>query len=283
MPAKTASAKSTLGSFGSSTFLLRLDPQVNVNEAIKAYKNDPNVIFVEPNYRGSLAYVPSDPLYPQTRNNLELIGMEEAWDAQQGADSSVKVAVVDSGMDATHPDLSGALDSADSYNFVDDNASVFDASGHGTRVAGIIGATGNNAEGIAGIAFGCQIMSLDVADTSGTITTARVASAINWAVAHGAQVVNLSLDFNADSQILSEACDAASSAGVLLVAAAGNENQGDCARLSGFIPFGFGRGRGLGGWGDPCPVVQLRRHGRQTGRSGGSGRRRLLDDSRRAI
>lgn len=211
---------------GAGTFLLRLDPRIDLDQAVKAYQADPHVLLAEPNYRGTLAGAPTDPLYPQTRDNLTLIGMEAAWAVQPGANAAVKVAVIDSGVDATHPDLAGALDLADSYNFADGNTQIFDASGHGTRVAGIIGATGNNGEGIAGIAYGCQIMALDVADTSGTVTTARVASAVNWAAAHGAQIINLSLSFSGNSQLLQEACDAAAEAGALLVAAAGNENQG---------------------------------------------------------
>ncbi|NQU42006.1 S8 family serine peptidase [bacterium] len=211
----------------SSLWVLRFDPSIDIEAVRVEYAADPNVIYAEPNWQGSLCYAPADPLYAQTSADLSLIGIEQAWEVQEGADASVVVAVIDSGVERYHPDLAPALDLANSWNFVDGNANVFDDLGHGTRVAGIIGAAAGNAEGIAGVAFGCSILSLDVTDPSGVITTADVASAVNWAVAHGAHVVNMSLRFSGQSQALETACQAASDAGVLLVAAAGNENQGD--------------------------------------------------------
>ena len=172
---------------------------------------------------------PPDPLYPQTRADLSLIGIEAAWGVQQGCPSTLKVAVIDSGVDATHPDLSGAVDLANSYNFADANANIFDDLGHGTRVAGILGAQANNAKGIAGVAFGCRLLSLDVADTSGTVTVANVVSAIDWARSKGASVINAGVSFHAASQALASACSAAIQAGAMIVAPAGNENQGDTA------------------------------------------------------
>ncbi|MCX7048808.1 MAG: S8 family serine peptidase, partial [Candidatus Sumerlaeota bacterium] len=180
----------------------------------------------------------------QTAADLALIGMEQAWDAQPGAGgaSPVKVAVIDSGVETVHPDLSGALSLSDSWNFVDGDASVSDDLGHGTRVAGIIGATNGNGFGIAGVAFGCKIISLDVTSSQGAITAADTASAVNWAVAHGAQVINMSLRFDADSRTLREACEAAAAAGVALVAAAGNEGQGDKAVYPASYPCVLGVG-----------------------------------------
>jgi len=215
--------------FESALWVIRLDPATDLEAARKAYAADPNVLYAEVNWEGTLCYVPTDPLYAQTASDLAIIGMEEAWAVQAGCGTGVPpvVAVIDSGVEPYHPDLAPALDLANSWNFTDNNANVFDDLGHGTRVAGIIGAAGNNAEGIAGVAFGCALLSLDVATSAGVVTTADVASAINWAVARGADVVNMSLRFSGASQTLQNACDAAAAAGVLLVAAAGNENQGD--------------------------------------------------------
>ena len=212
-----------------SAFLLSFDPSTDLNAVQAAYSADPNVLYAEPNYLGSLCYTPSDPLYAQTSADLNLIGMPAAWDAQASAGGSapVVVAVIDSGIESYHPDLAPALDLANSWNFADNNAVIQDDTGHGSRVAGVIAAAANNGEGIAGIANGCTILSLDVATSSGVITAANVASAINWAVARGAKVINLSLRFSAESQTLRDACNAAYDAGALLVAAAGNENQGD--------------------------------------------------------
>ncbi len=212
-----------------SAFLLSFDPSTDLEAVQAAYSADPNVLYAEPNYLGSLCYTPSDPLYAQTSADLNLVGMPAAWDVQASAGGSapVVVAVIDSGIESYHPDLAPALDLANSWNFADNNAVIQDDTGHGSRVAGVIAAAANNGEGIAGIANGCTILSLDVATSSGVITAAKVASAINWAVVRGAKVINLSLRFSAESQTLRDACNAAYDAGTLLVAAAGNENQGD--------------------------------------------------------
>jgi subtilisin family serine protease len=151
--------------------------------------------------------------------------MEAAWDQQNGTGPHVVVAVVDSGIDPNHADLQDAVNRMASYNFVENNNTIFDDVGHGTRVAGIIGASAGNGEGSVGIAHGCTLLSLDVATSVGTVTSADVASAINWAVAHQADVINLSLRFESFSQTLTNACNAADNAGSILVAAAGNENQ----------------------------------------------------------
>lgn len=231
------------GAAAPDVWVLAFDPGADVQAAVAEYGADPNVVYAEPNFVGSLSYVPSDPLYAQTSGDLALIGIEAAWDEQAGADASVLVAVIDSGVETVHPDLDGALDLANSYNFVDGNTQVFDDLGHGTRVAGIIAAEGNNAEGIAGVAFGCSVMSLDVANANGEITAADVASALSWATSHGADVANMSLRFLGNSQTLETACDAAEAAGMLLVAAAGNENQGD----QGVYPASYDSVIGVGG------------------------------------
>lgn len=211
------------------TWLLRLAPDADLNQALTAWRQDPAVLFAEPNYQGTLTRIPSDPLYSQQRADFSLIGMERAWDIRAAASAGVEVAVIDSGIDAQHPDLKAALDFSNSYNFPEHNSNIFDDLGHGTRVAGVIGAVSGNGEGISGVAPGCRLMSLDVVDSSGTITVADVASAIDWATAHGADVINISLAFHARSQTLDDACAAALAAGAVMVAAAGNENQGELA------------------------------------------------------
>ena len=97
---------------------------------VEIQPGNPDVVYAEPNYIGTLCYVPSDPLYSQTAADLAIIGMEDAWTIQAGADPSVVVAVIDSGVESLHPDLAGALDLAGSYNFVDGDTNVFDDIGH---------------------------------------------------------------------------------------------------------------------------------------------------------
>jgi hypothetical protein len=232
-PAAMASRRATMGgAAGTRTWLLRFDPANDAEEIARALARSPGVERAEPNFVGSLAgapFAPSDPLYAARQAaDFSIIGMEEAWSADQAAlTASVTVAVIDSGVDPFHADLLGVLDVANSLNVQQGNAALFDDIGHGTRVAGLIGAAANNGEGIAGVAFGCRIISYDVADPLGQITAANVASAINAASAAGADAINMSLRFGALSFFLREACDDAAAAGALLVAAAGNEAQGD--------------------------------------------------------
>ena len=204
-------------------YLLRGDSSLSTLDLVAEARKLPGVVMVEPNLRGSLSYTPTDPLYPQTTGHFARMGMEDAWNVQQGGRPDVTVAVIDSGVDSTHLDLFGAIH-PDSFSFVDSNQDISDDLGHGTRVAGIIGAQANNGVGIAGAAFGVQILSLDVVDEDAPLTTARVISAINYAVLEGAQVINLSLSFFGYSQMLQQACDAAAEHAVL-IASSGNENQ----------------------------------------------------------
>ena len=206
-------------------YLLRSDSNLSSEELVAEAKKIPGVLQAEPNYIGTLAYVPSDPQYNQTADHFARIGLEDAWDKQPGSDASIAVAVIDSGVDPLHADLDDAIH-PDSWNFVEGNDNIADDRAHGTRVAGIIGAEGNNGEGIAGIAFGCQILSLDVADSQGLITTARVIAALDHATNLGTQVINMSITFRGYSQMLEEACEEAAEHAVL-VAASGNENQSE--------------------------------------------------------
>ncbi|MCX7011533.1 MAG: S8 family serine peptidase [Candidatus Sumerlaeota bacterium] len=203
---------------------LSADRASDVGALCAALKSQPGVLNAEPNYILDLCYTPSDPLFANQSAAFTRIHVQQAWDAQAGAVSSVIVAVIDSGCDVNHPDLAGRI-APGQWDFVDGDSDVADDIGHGTRIAGIIAAAGNNAEGIAGVAFGCRILPLDVATADGTATVDRVAQAIPYAAAHGAKAINLSLRTFADSSALREACAAASAAAVI-AAAAGNDAQG---------------------------------------------------------
>ncbi|MGI8908358.1 MAG: S8 family serine peptidase [Candidatus Sumerlaeaceae bacterium] len=185
--------------------------------------------YAEPNHLGTLAVLPpTDPDYlPQQATDFAQVNLEAGWAGQATAGgSNVKVAVIDSGVDRNHPDLMDVLDLANSYNFADDNTTIADDLGHGTRVAGIIAAEAYNNEGIAGVAFGSSILSLDVANSGGFISADDAARAVDRAVIKNAHVINMSIRFSSSNTTLKEACDGASAAGVLVVAAAGNEGQG---------------------------------------------------------
>ncbi|HEU4930612.1 MAG TPA: S8 family peptidase, partial [Pyrinomonadaceae bacterium] len=161
------------------------------------------------------------------------IRARSAWDKTQGAPSTV-IAVLDSGIDFTHPDLmnnqwTNPLPSADGdlhgWDFVANNGEIKDEQGHGTAVAGIIAAEGSNGLGITGVMWRAGLMSLRVLDNTGTGDVANAVEAIDYAVAHGAQVINLSWGTTGESIALKEAIERAIKRHVVVVCSAGNSGQ----------------------------------------------------------
>jgi subtilisin family serine protease len=153
--------------------------------------------------------------------------------------AGVIVAVIDTGIDVTHPELVGHLwtdpDSGiHGWNVVSNSSDVTDASGHGTAVAGIIAAA-RDGRGIEGVAPGARIMAVKVGDREQGINLDDVARAIAWAVQHGASVINLSLSSDSAPQSLLEAIDYARRNGVIIVAAAGNAGT-NTSDLPGGLP-----------------------------------------------
>lgn len=215
----------------------------------RALATTPGVRYVEAAKPVSIAKVPNDTRYQVYQWNLwDTYGIhaENAWDVQTGT-SNVVVATTDTGVDYNHPDLNanlwrnpgesgngketndvdddgdGIVDDVYGANFVNGTSGdPADNNGHGTHVAGIIGASTNNSMGVAGINWNTRIMALKFLAANGTGNTADAVSAINYAVAHGAKVINASWSSNSNSQALHDAIHAAGNAGVLFVAAAGN-------------------------------------------------------------
>ena len=175
----------------------------------------------EPDYYVSaqVALPPSDPYYDQ-QWALPVIGAPEAWLALPEDAPKVTVAVIDSGICADNPDLSGRV--LPGWDFVEEDAEPQDAFGHGCGVAGIIAANADDGIGMAGVAPNALILPLRVLDESGIGTYSDVAAAIVYAADHGAQVINLSLGGASPSSVLEQAVDYAVGKGVTVVAAAGN-------------------------------------------------------------
>ncbi|HZP56604.1 MAG TPA: S8 family serine peptidase [Dehalococcoidia bacterium] len=196
-----------------------------VDDAVAALAADPNVEFAEADVTVHAAATPTDPLYASYQWNLPQMSLPAAWDQTTGS-TSVIVAVLDTGVDATHPDLSGRITSGANagYNFVGNNTNTADDNSHGTFVAGIIGANTNNGQGIAGICWSCKIMPVKVLDSTGTGSMFNLAQGIDWAVSHGAKVINMSLGGVAGETALQTAVDNAWASGAVLIAASGNDN-----------------------------------------------------------
>jgi len=169
---------------------------------------------------GAQAVVPSDPLV--TSWTYAAANLPAAWDVTTGSEE-VSIAIVDSGVQATHPDLAGAV--APGYDFVDRDADADDVVGHGTAVAGIAAARANNGLGAAGACWTCRILPLRVLGPEGFARLATMALAIDDAVARGAAAVNVSLYGENRNGALEAAIRRARASGVAVVAAAGNEGS----------------------------------------------------------
>ena len=183
--------------------------------------NDTNVLYVEPDYIKKLDYIPNDTNYP-SQWGLENIRAPEAWNVTPGGDNSVIIAIIDSGVQTDHPDLTPNLITG--YNTVDGSNNTNDALGHGTWVAGIAAASINNGIGVSGVAGKCKIMPIKVADSDGLILTSDTVEGVIWATDHGAKVINLSLGGTEYVQAEYEAIQYAYSRGVIVVASKGNAN-----------------------------------------------------------
>jgi hypothetical protein len=186
--------------------------------ALRALRADPEIEFAEPDYLASASFVPSGPLIG-SEWHLGKIQAQPAWDISTGS-SNVIVAVLDSGVNAAHPDLLGKI--LPGYDFVWNDTNADDDFGHGTAVAGTIVAAGNNGIGVAGVAYGCQVLPVKVMDASGSASHSTIAQGIEYAVAHGARVINLSMGGDMPSSTLQEAINFAWSNNVVVVASAGN-------------------------------------------------------------
>ncbi|MGK7936239.1 MAG: S8 family peptidase [Xenococcaceae cyanobacterium] len=176
--------------------------------------------YIEPNYIYHQLEVPNDPEYNK-QWNLHNINVEQAWDETKG--DGVTVAVIDTGVTKV-PDLKSTK-VIKGYDFVNDKVSANDDNGHGTHVAGTIAQSTNNGYGVAGIAYEAQIMPLKVLSAGGGGTVADIAEAIKFAADNHADVINMSLGGGGESHLMKEAINYAYDQGVVIVAAAGNENR----------------------------------------------------------
>lgn len=148
------------------------------------------------------------------------IHLGEAWDISMG-DPRVVVAVVDTGIDLTHPDLRDRL--VPGISFVPGTSGPMDDNGHGTHVAGIIAASANNGVGIAGVAPHCRLMPVKVLDAKGNGNTSDIVAGVVYAAEHGARVINLSLGGEGGGKALETAIGYAQRRGCVVVAAMGND------------------------------------------------------------
>jgi subtilisin family serine protease len=211
----------------------RAGPGPEVLDAVASLSHNAAVRYATPDVAYHLQATPDDPLYGE-QWGMESIDAPEAWDRSTGS-KSVMVAVLDSGITLNHPDLEaniwtnpnpgqdGYVNDVHGWNFVSNNNNPFDDFGHGTHVAGIIGAVGNNGIGVTGVNWSVSLMPLKICNSEGLCELSDEITALEYAVDHGAKVANASFGgAYGGYKPEEEAIQAAGNAGLLYVAAAGN-------------------------------------------------------------
>ena len=233
--------------------LLRLAPGESVRAAAAEFEADSTVLYAEPNFYYELDAVPNDPRFPELwglQNTGQLVNgvfgtadadidAPEAWETTTGS-ATVRVGVVDSGVAYDHPDLAANIwsnpgeiagngidddrnrfiDDVRGWDFIDSDNSPRDVVGHGTHVAGTIGARSNNGQGVAGVNWNSSVMPVRACNVDGCATSAIV-SAFFYAAGMGARVVNASLGGPNFSQAMRDVINV--SPDTLFVVSAGND------------------------------------------------------------
>lgn len=204
----------------SGTYLVSYATDRLATDALERLAVNPQIAWAERDRLVQYSFTPGDPLN-EDQLWIQTIDLPAAWNISTG-DPTVVVAVVDSGVSASHPDLHGKL--LPGYDFFDDDDEPDDKVGHGTAVAGIIAARGNDGVGIAGVAMDTMILPVKVGSVDGSPISA-IAAGIVWAVDNGAHIINLSLGSDFPSDALHDAVIYAYEHNVPVVAAAGNEPE----------------------------------------------------------
>ncbi|MCG8514592.1 MAG: S8 family serine peptidase [Halanaerobiales bacterium] len=208
-------------------YQVKVNGKVDINCLLEELAKEQGVVFAEENFLHSLSTTtPNDPYYAELYG-LKKINCEKAWEITQGA--GIIVAVLDTGVDYNHPDLSANMwrDASGNfgYDFSNGEADPADYNGHGTHVAGTIAATGNNSIGVIGVAPKAKIMAVKIFPNAYTNV---ISQAIKYAVDNGARVLNNSWGPRVRrpaSPTLESAIDYANAKGAITVFAAGNNDD----------------------------------------------------------
>ncbi|MBI5554485.1 MAG: S8 family serine peptidase [Elusimicrobia bacterium] len=233
-------------------FTVSLKDQQDLQRTLAAFEASGLVEYAEPVYIYSVATTPNDPYYNTSGTwgqqyddqwGLKSIQAEKAWNISRGS-FSVIVAVIDTGVDYTHSDLSaniwtntdeipgndidddhnGYIDDTMGWSFTTDSNEPMDTHGHGTHLSGIIAAIGNNNQGVTGVCWQAKIMPVKALTDSGAGASDKLAKAIKYAVDNGARVINISWGGYGNSVLIQDALTYAYNHNCVIVAAAGNNN-----------------------------------------------------------
>lgn len=186
-------------------------------QMVDRLSRNPNIKFAERDQFVKPDFTPNDP-YFGSEWHLPKTGVVGAWDIAKG--DGVTIAILDSGVDGTHPDLASRM--VPGWNFFDNNSNTVDVTGHGTKVAGTAAGLMSNSIGVAGVAGQAQVMPIRITDTAGNGTFAAAASALTYAADHGARVANMSYAGMMRSTGVASAAQYYRSKGGVLTISAGN-------------------------------------------------------------
>jgi len=258
--------------------------QENIPMLVEEIKNNPNVDYAEPNYiygiddfevgeiitaeqaskmtasNNSSTIEVDDPLY-SSQSNITATNIDDVWDQYTTGDGSQVIAILDTGVDYTHPDLeaniwineaelngvegydddgNGYVDDIRGWDFINIDNAPLDDNMHGTHVAGIAGAVGNNGIGIAGAAWNVKLMPIKVFQSTGQGNSTNIAAGVEYASNNGATILNMSFGSYAESFTLKSALENAYATSTL-VAAAGNDfvPLGPCSICGVFYPAAY--------------------------------------------
>ncbi len=238
----------------SNTYVIEADvnSQEEYDKLLESLNQDPRFEYAEASIEMSTCMIPNDPYFSSNGTwgkeyddlyGVKLISCPEAWDTATG--EGVTVAVVDTGIDNTHPDIAeniwtntkeianngidddnnGYIDDIWGWNFVSSNNNPIDDEGHGTHVAGTIAATGNNGIGVVGVAPGAKVMAVKGLNKEGKGADFALVNAILYAADNGADVINCSFGGKGYVNVYEDAINYANGLGVVVVVAAGNDSD----------------------------------------------------------
>ncbi|GGF91758.1 hypothetical protein GCM10010916_06370 [Paenibacillus abyssi] len=228
-----------------AVMVVRPEPGSDVELWLNRLRELPGVEYVHPNGRVRMlsAAAPNDPDLPKQRY-LDQIDAKNAWEIAHDH-TGITIALVDTGIDMEHPDLKGNLVSG--TNLVRPGRSPQDDNGHGTSVAGVLAAVGNNGEGVSGILWNAKLMPVKALDADGFGDEQRLGEGILYAVRNGAKIVLLSVGLYRNSPYMRDIAEYAESKGVLLVAATGNDGLKYGSKAAVKYPAGYPSVLAVGG------------------------------------
>jgi thermitase len=198
-------------------------PQQASEKLLLALQRNQDVEYAEPDFIATAIGTANDPYF--TGGNqwyLTKIQAPQAWDSSTGNSTGI-VAIIDTGVRASHPDLSGKV--LQGYDFINNDSDATDDNGHGTAVAGLCSAASNNGIGMAAVAWANPILPVKVLGADGSGTYSGIANGITWSADRGARIINLSLGGTSSSRTLQDAVNYAWNKKSVIIAAAGNNGN----------------------------------------------------------